>query len=195
MVACRGCCWFWRLRIQSIIWPFLFHFCYFPGIGSWLHYASVTTSFPCTTIFCMLASILFNQWAPERFTCCWFIGNNCRRALFRHNNNIWWRVCLGILKSWPWNSLSFHCSWAGWGSKFKMKLFFHIFISPGSLDHYLISETCIASFFDEWILCGSKAGRSPFFIYVYIFSLNGLAIYVKMVCDTWHRWLWVIIES
>lgn len=35
---------------------------------------------------------------PERFTCCWFIGNNCRRALFRHKNSIWLRVCLDILK-------------------------------------------------------------------------------------------------
>lgn len=42
---------------------------------------------------------------------------------------------------------------------------FFIFTSPGSLEHNLISESCIARFFDEWTLCSSKAGWSSWYFF------------------------------
>ena len=55
-------------------------------------------------------------------SCCWIMWNSCWRAFFRHENNLWVWVSIDILKPWPRNSLSFHCSWAGRGGEITMKL-------------------------------------------------------------------------
>lgn len=151
MVSCRWCCWFKLLfGLFFFFYNLFLFFTFFPELDldcTMLllqpHFL-VPVYFVCLPIFCsrsecfeMMLAVPRKLEEPEGFTCgscCWFIGNCCWRALFRHKNNIRLRVCLDILKPWPWNSLGFHCSWAGRGSKFEMKLFFHIHESwkPGA---------------------------------------------------------------
>jgi hypothetical protein len=53
-------------------------------------------------------------------SCCWIVWNCCWRAFFCHENNLRVWVSTHILKPWPRNSLSFHCSRAGWGGEITM---------------------------------------------------------------------------